>query len=275
LEQSPRHEAGSPTMKIGLAWHIAAKYDPGLVWHNGGTGGYHSFVGFDKKSRRCVVVLANSANAIDDIGFHLLEGRYELTHFEPGKDRVAIPLEPGILDRYVGRYQLTPFAFVNVRRAQGRLQAQLTGQSYFDLFPESRTNFFYDVVNAQISFDINAEGHATNLVLHQNGRDLAAPKISDEPEKERVAVKIDPKIYDSYAGQYELAPGAVFTVRRDGDRLLAQLTGQTFLEVFPESETDFFYKEVDARLTFVKNDKGEVTDLILHQNGDKTAKRIK
>jgi hypothetical protein len=112
-------------------------------------------------------------------------------------------------------------------------------------------------------------------VLHQNGRDLTAKKISDEPEKERAAINLDPKIYDAYAGQYELAPGAVFTVRRDGDRLLAQLTGQTFLEVFPESQTDFFYKVVDARLTFVKNDKGEVTDLILHQNGDHKARRVK
>jgi D-alanyl-D-alanine-carboxypeptidase/D-alanyl-D-alanine-endopeptidase len=275
LEQTPRHDAGSPTLKIGLGWHISTKYDAELIWHNGGTGGYHSFVGFDKKSKRCVVVLANSANSIDDIGCHLLNARYELQHFEPSKAHVAIQLDSKILDRYVGRYQLAPSAFFNVRRAEDRLQAQLTGQSYFDLFPESRTNFFYDVVDAQITFNTNAEGLATNLVLHQNGRDMPAPKISDEPEKERVAVKIDPKIYDAYAGQYELAPGAVFTVRRDGDRLLAQLTGQTFLEVFPESETNFFYKVVDARLTFVKNDKGEVTELILHQNGDQIAKRMK
>jgi hypothetical protein len=275
LAQTPRHDAGSPTMKIGLAWHIATKYDTELVWHNGGTGGYHSFVGFDKKGKRCVVVLANSANAIDDIGFHLLEAKYELQHFEPGKEHVAIQMEPNVLDRYVGRYQLTPFAFFNVRRAEGHLQAQLTGQSYLDLFPESQTDFFYDVVDAQISFNTNAGGRVTSLVLHQNGQNLTAKKIPDEPEKGRMTIKLDPKIYDAYAGQYELAPGTVFTVRRDGDRLLAQLTGQTFLEVFPESETDFFYKVMDARLTFVKNDKGEVTDLILHQNGDHTARRVK
>jgi len=232
-------------------------------------------VGFDKKGKRCVVVLANSANAIDDIGFHLLEAKYELQHFEPAKAHTAIQLDSKFLDRYVGRYQLSPSAFFNVRRAGDRLQAQLTGQSYLDLFPESQTDFFYDVVDAQITFNTNAGGRVTSLVLHQNGRDLPAPKLSDKPEKERAAIKLDPKIYDAYAGQYELAPGAIFTVRRDGDRLLAQLTGQTFLEVFPESETNFFYQVVDAQLTFVKNDKGEVTDLILHQNGDKTAKRLK
>jgi D-alanyl-D-alanine-carboxypeptidase/D-alanyl-D-alanine-endopeptidase len=275
LEQTPRHDAGSPILKIGLGWHVSTKYDVELVWHNGGTGGYHSFVGFNKKSKRCIVVLANSANGIDDIACHLLETRYELQQFEPAKTHVAIQLDSKTLDRYVGRYQLSPSAFFNVRRAGDRLQAQLTGQSYFDVFPESPTDFFYDAVDAQITFNTNAECRATNLVLHQNGRDQTAPKIADMPEKEHMAIKLDPKIYDTYAGQYELVPGAVFTVRRDGDRLLAQLTGQPFFEVFPESKADFFYKVVDAQITFVKNDKGEVTSLILHQNGDQTARRMK
>ena len=52
---------------------------------------------------------------------------------------------------------------------------------------------------------------------------------------------------------------------------MAQLTGQSSLEIFPESETEFFYKVVDAQLTFVKNNKGEVTSLILHQNGQHPA----
>jgi hypothetical protein len=275
LEQTPRRDAGLPTLKIALGWHVSTKYDVELVWHNGGTGGYHSFVGFNKKSKRCTVMLANSANGIDDIACHLLETKYELQHFEPAKAHVATQLDSKTLDRYVGRYQLSPSAFFNVRRGGDRLQVQLTGQSYFDVFPESPTNFFYEAVDAQITFNTNAEGRATSLVLHQNGRDQTAPKIADAPEKERVAVKLDPKIYDAYAGQYELLPGAVFTVRRDGDRLVVQLTGQPFFEVFPESETSFFYKVVDAQITFVKNDKGEVTELILHQNGDKTAKRIK
>src|SRR5260370_15647559 len=98
-------------------------------------------------------------------------------------------MEPKILDCYVGRNQLTPSAFFNVRRAGDRLQAQLTGQSYFDVLPESQTNFFYEAVDAQITFNTNTDGRATNLVLHQNGRDLPAPKLSDEPEKERVAIK--------------------------------------------------------------------------------------
>ncbi|MDB6066153.1 MAG: serine hydrolase [Pedosphaera sp.] len=270
-----RRPAGSDTMFIGLAWHIARQHGTELIWHNGATGGYHSFIGFDQKKRRGVVVLANSANGIDDIGFHLLESKYKLAHFEPAKDRVAVPLDAKLLDGCVGRYQLAPQVFFNVRRESDRLMVQLTGQGYNEVFPENENDFFYKVVDAQITFRRDANGHATNLVLHQNGQDQTADKISDEPPKGHVAITLDPKIYDAYAGKYELAPGALFTLRRDGSQLMAQLTGQPSFEVFPESQTDFFYKVVDAQLTFVKDGRGQVNSLILHQNGQElTAKRI-
>jgi len=68
----------------------------------------------------------------------------------------------------------------------------------------------------------------------------------------------------------------VFTVQRQGDRLMVQLTGQPFFEVFPETQTKFFYKVVDAQITFVKDGAGKVTALILHQNGlNQEAKRVK
>lgn len=89
-----------------------------------------------------------------------------------------------------------------------------------------------------------------------------------------VAVKVDPKLYDAYAGRYELAPNFILTISRAGDRLLAQATGQPQLELFPESETKFFLKEIDAKVTFVKDAAGRVTHLILHQGGDRQAKRI-
>ncbi len=273
LAQAPRRDVSSPAMpdtQIGLCWHVSNKFGTEVIWHNGGTAGYHSFIGFDQKKRRGVVVLSNEANFIDDIGFHLLEPKYPLAHFEPAKKRVAIPLAPDVLDRYVGQYELTPTVFFNLRRDGGKLMAQLTGQGYNEIFPESETNFFYKRVNAQITFVKDTGGKVQSLVLHQNGLDQTAKKISDEPPeppKERQAVKLDPKLYDAYVGEYQLASDKVFTIRRDGDRLMVRLTGQSFLEIFPESETNFFYKVVDAQITFVKDNQGRVTDLILHQNG--------
>jgi CubicO group peptidase (beta-lactamase class C family) len=109
------------------------------------------------------------------------------------------------------------------------------------------------------------------------GQDLAAIVFGEKYEipRERVAIKIDPKILDAYVGQYELNPNFIITVTREGDSLMTQATGQPKFELFPESETKFFLKVVDAQVTFVKDDKGAVTRLILHQGGDQTAKKIK
>lgn len=77
--QTIQRQTGTPDLAIGLGWHILKKYGTEIIWHNGGTGGYHSFMGFDKKKQLGVVVLSNSSNSIDDIGLHLLEKQFPLT----------------------------------------------------------------------------------------------------------------------------------------------------------------------------------------------------
>jgi len=180
------------------------------------------------------------------------------------------------LDAFVGKYQLAPGIFFNLRRDGEHLLAQLTGQGYLEIFPKSETNFFYKVVDAQISFQRDAQGKVSSLTLHQNGMDQTAQKVSDEAPKERQTVKLDAKTLDKYVGEYELGPGAVFIVKREGNRLLAQLTGQDFYEIYPKSETEFFYKVVDAQISFVKGDDGKAAALTLHQNGaDQKAPKTK
>lgn len=63
---------------FGMGWVTTSKHDRTITWHNGGTGGYRSFIGFDKDRGRAVVVLSNTTNSVDDIGFHLLEPKFEL-----------------------------------------------------------------------------------------------------------------------------------------------------------------------------------------------------
>ena len=63
-------------------------------------------------------------------------------------------------------------------------------------------------------------------------------------------------------------PGAVtMTIKRDGNALLRQVPGWLAQEIFPESETVFFNTTEDERLTFLKNDRGEVTGAIVDENG--------
>jgi len=80
----------------------------------------------------------------------------------------------------------------------------------------------------------------------------------DYHPQERVIARVDPRIYDAYVGEYEIAPGFILKVTREGDKLLSQASGQPRSEMFPESETVFFVKDANAQFTFVKDDKGEV-----------------
>jgi len=147
------------------------------VWHNGGTGGYRSFIGFDPKLRIGVVVLSNvSTNAgVDDIGRHLLDASFSL--ITPWKERKEIPLPAEVLERYVGRYQLTPNFVIAITREDGHLVLQATGQGKNAMFAEGPADFFLKTVDAQVTFVSTGSEPATRLILHQNGRDTPADKI--------------------------------------------------------------------------------------------------
>ena len=87
---------------------------------------------------------------------------------------------------------------------------------------------------------------------------------------------VDPKVLDSYAGEYELTPNLTLTITSENGKLMGQATGQSKVEFYPSSETEFFLKVIDAQVTFVKDQQGKVTHLILHQNGrNMEAKKIR
>lgn len=103
--------------------------------------------------------------------------------------------------------------------------------------------------------------------------------------KERVIAKVDPKVYDAYVGEYEIAPGFILTVTKEGDKLMSRAmpvptppsaAGTPKSEMFPESETMFFTKDADARFTFVKDAEGKVVQVnILRGPRELKAKKIK
>jgi serine-type D-Ala-D-Ala carboxypeptidase/endopeptidase len=91
LEQTPlapsmkalfdlRRPTGTPALEIARGWHILSPRGVDIVWHNGGTGGYRSFMGFNAKERRGVVALSNTSTqaGVDDIGRHLLDPAFPL-----------------------------------------------------------------------------------------------------------------------------------------------------------------------------------------------------
>jgi hypothetical protein len=125
------------------------------------------------------------------------------------------------------------------------------------------TEFFWKVVEAQVAFVKGDRGQVVRAVHRQGGQTIHAPRLQDLP-----VVKVDPQTLAAYAGKYMLGP-ATLTVSRDGNQLFAQLTGQPKFECFARSETQFFLKAVNAQLSFVKDEDGKISKLILEQGGQK------
>jgi hypothetical protein len=99
----------------------------------------------------------------------------------------------------------------------------------------------------------------------------------DYRPRERVVSKIDPSAYDDYVGEYHLeVPGPPILITREGDKLISQGPQQPKAELLPESPATFFLREVDATFTFVKDEKGQVTEVVIRRGGrDYRAKRIR
>jgi CubicO group peptidase (beta-lactamase class C family) len=173
-----RRPAGQ--IKVGLAWLIYSPDGREIAGHEGGTGGFRSFVGYDPKERVGVVVLSNAStpSGVGDIGIHLLNPKLPLANAEPPKPPTEIHIDPKLLDNYTGRYQLTPNLIFEITRDGDRLFAQgfaqVTGQAIvlpkFELFAEGEKNFFARVSDNRIAFETGPEGRAASLILHRAGQ---------------------------------------------------------------------------------------------------------
>jgi D-alanyl-D-alanine-carboxypeptidase/D-alanyl-D-alanine-endopeptidase len=116
----------------------------------------------------------------------------------------------------------------------------------------------------------------TDAGVDDIGRHLLDPSQPlIQPPAVRTEISLTPEQIDRLVGNYELVPGFVLTVTREGNRAYLQATGQPRFELFAESERQFFLKAVDAQVTFEAQSDGRATRLILHQNGaHQPAKRV-
>ena len=179
MTRSARRDIGGQ-MKIGLGWHILNPFGRTIVWHNGGTGGYRGFIGLDHESQRAAVVLSNQSVSADDIGLHILEPRLPLT--PAPKVRTEVAVDSLVLENYVGVYELAPNFELTVTREGSTLFLQATGQEKVRLFAESPTDFFLKIVDAQVTFEKDARGNVTRLILHQGGASIPGARKSAPAE---------------------------------------------------------------------------------------------
>jgi hypothetical protein len=153
---------------------------------------------------------------------------------------------------------------MSVTTDHGQLFVQATGQPQLMLLPTAADRFKVKDVDAQISFERDAAGKVVALVLRQNGIDQRAKRGEAVVP---VEISLPAEQLREYAGDYQLTPAVLLGVTTRDSGLAVQVTGQAQLPVYASAKDKFFYKAVDAQITFQRDASGRVTGLVLHQGG--------
>lgn len=171
-----KHHDGRGGIALGLGWHFAR--DGTTLVHSGQTGGYHAYMLVSPATRRAVCMLTNTATGAADLAVERLLQKLAGLDVEPLQFEKPIAVERAKLRPLAGRYRMLPGMELEVTLRDNGLYAQLTGQSAFRLHARSPTEFFYRVVDASVTFELDGD-EAERLVLHQNGRDMTFRRIVD------------------------------------------------------------------------------------------------
>jgi len=181
----------------------------------------------------------------------------EMKSREPMEEETSV--DAGKLDDYVGSYNYGGPIMVVTRKGD-KLFAQITGQPNHRIYPKGNDEFFWKVVEARVRFERDKGGEVTHGIHFQGGQQMKVPRL-----EEAKTVKVDAKTLESYAGVYDYISAKMVVTVKD-DRLIAQLTGQPPSEIFPRTKETFFWKIVDAEVTFLKDKSGKV-DRARHKQG--------
>jgi CubicO group peptidase (beta-lactamase class C family) len=152
------------------------------IEHGGGIEGFNTDLSYYPDDKLTVVVLSNvNGAAPGEIATKLAA----LAHGEAIKllgERKEITLDPKVLSHYVGAYQMPNGPAMLITLDKNQLSGKLGNQPPLPIFPESQTMFFLKEVDAQIEFAADA----SQLTLHQNGRDMAAKRLDDAEAKKLI-----------------------------------------------------------------------------------------
>ncbi len=284
MRQSHKRRYAIPGGAIGLGWHIAG--DNITRWHNGMTGGYASWVSVVPEFDAGVVVLANtSTDKITELGVQITQVACGVTVEPPttaevypkrapfacvrwdehqpevkvGKDWFTLVSIDGVATENIVAFSRRTYQDKWQKRFEEDLVEVLAGMGH-----EPK-----DTVQLVVSLLGSSEKRTFKDVpmTEANRQAIKAAAEKTEPPTASPLVRVAPEVLEKYEGVYEITPQFAMTVTLEDGKLIVQATGQGKLFLDGESATKFSCRGVDAQITFVKDDSGKFSRLILHQNG--------
>ena len=260
LEATHAAVSGQPPM--GMNWMRVPVQDRTVLMHEGGTGGFSSFVSIDPQRQRGVVILSdttwNSIGSLGSLGLHLVDDSFPL-----GKPRHEVAADPELLAALAGEYQLQGGMKMTLRARDGQLHGQAQGQPEFVMGHDDAGDFFPRVLDAVLRPQRKADGSYA-FTWTQMGAVIPASRIDAAAAK---APSLTPAELAAYVGTYPLMPSFSLQVSERDGRLYAQATGQGAFALEAAASDVFEAPAFGIEIRFLRGDDGTVQSLQLHQAG--------
>ncbi len=259
-----------------------------VISHGGGINGFNTLISRIPADKNLVVLFSNTGGAaLDDMSVAIRGILYNNPYEMPKKSLASVLLDDinklGVAKAIAqfnefnasGEYALNESEMNNA--GYEFLQADKVNEALavFKLniaaFPKSSNVYdsYGEALLKNGEKEKSIENYKKSIELNpanQGGIDVLK-KLGVDTSDLIKEIVIDEAILKSYVGRYELSPGFILEVTKDGNQLKTQATGQAQVDIFPKSENVFYLKVVEAQLTFNKNENGVVVSVTLHQGG--------
>lgn len=273
-EMHERHFVNHPRL-LGITYGFFENRQNGLraIEHEGVMDGFSSLMYLSPDKRVGIFVACNreTSGLQETVKANFLN-RYFPASGKPDTSQPPAQLQER-LDRFAGKYRADIYCHTCKEGERGYLpQAfdikandngtiSLWGGEWKQVEP-----LLFQLVSGQlnngevlVAFWQDQNGQITQMF---NGT-WTHDKLPRETEQAPATIILDPRIYDTYAGLYEIAPNQLVTITREGNKLFGEMTGQAKVELLPTSQTRFIVKVADAEINFIKDTQGQITHLIL------------
>lgn len=250
--------------RMGMTWNLSDRAGHTRIFHEGGTGGYSSFAGFDRAAKRAVVLLSDTAltanGGLASLGFHLLDPSNPV-----GGPHIAATADARLIDGLVGKYRFQSGLGLELRRNGGSLAIQADGQPEFEMGYDSAGDFYPLKFDAVLRPKRRADG-TYSFTWFQGGGALEVERTSPSVTTASKWTPTEEQLGD-YVGNYPLTAGFALRISSSGPKLFVQGTGQRSIELASVERDVFVAESVGAEIDFERDAGGKVVFLTLKQRG--------
>ena len=250
--------------RMGMNWNLSMVNGHTRIFHEGGTGGYSSFAGFDRTAKRAVVLLSDTAltslGGLGSLGFYLLDPAAPA-----GTPRLVAAADSKLIDALVGKYRLQGGLGMELRHKDSGLTIQADGQPEFEMGYDSSGDFYPLKFDALLRPKRKADGTYTFTWFQLGGAseaERAGPPLVIASRWTPTEAQLD-----DYVGSYPLTPNFGLRIFARDAKLFVQGTNQGSLELAAVDRDVFVAESVGAEIDFTRDTGDRVISLTLKQRG--------